>query len=67
MWPRTRKEHHGCYADIAADFGKNGRAFNLPKFIPFVDYEKAYYILNREQLWQILTGESTSTQILKAM
>jgi hypothetical protein len=30
------------------------REFNLPTFILFIDYEKAYDNLNHEKLWQIL-------------
>jgi hypothetical protein len=43
------------------------REFNLPTFIIFVDYEKAYDSSNRGKLWQILRDEDIPTQLLKAI
>jgi hypothetical protein len=43
------------------------REFNIPTFVLFVYYEKAYDSLNREKLWQILRAEDIPTQLLKAI
>jgi hypothetical protein len=43
------------------------RKFNLPTFILFVDYEKAYDSLNRGRLWQILRDEDIPMQLLKVI
>jgi hypothetical protein len=41
--------------------------FNLPTFIFFIDYEKAYDNLNREKLWQILREKDIQPQLIRAM
>jgi hypothetical protein len=43
------------------------REFNLPTFILFVKYEKAYDSLNQGKLSQILRDEDIPTQLLKAI
>jgi hypothetical protein len=43
------------------------REFNLPTYILFIDYEKAYGNVNRGKLWQILHDENIPFQLQKAI
>jgi hypothetical protein len=46
---------------------EKGREFNLPTFILFVNYEKAYDNLNREKLCKILKEEDRQPQLIRTM
>ena len=42
------------------------RESNLPTYILFIDYEKAYDDVNREMSWKILTDKGIPTNIIAA-
>jgi hypothetical protein len=48
-------------------FWKKRREFNLPTYILFIDYEKAYDNVNRGKLWQLLHDENIPFQFQKAI
>jgi hypothetical protein len=43
------------------------KEFNLPKYILFLDYEKAYNKTNRKLLWTILREASVPVNLIKAI
>jgi hypothetical protein len=43
------------------------KEFNLPTYILFLDYEKAYDKINRKLLWTILREASVPMNLIKAM
>jgi hypothetical protein len=48
-----RKEYHGCHMHYAAHLEKR-RALNLPTFLLFINYRKAYGNGNKGNTWQVL-------------
>jgi hypothetical protein len=43
------------------------KEFNLPIFLLFIDYEKAYNNPNRNLLWKILQDDKIPPQLIKAI
>jgi hypothetical protein len=43
------------------------REYNLPTYISFIDYKKAYDNINQAMLWKILTDNGIPTNIIEAI